>query len=388
MTWWSTSCRKLREAKQHGGVPNAPAVIKPNDTNGGFTWFFDAASRIKSKPAKEASNTDIGDPEQHVDATKDSASVVSADEELNAIIIKNPEMIAASLPGVMKSKGLKVEKVKETWVKLGFTVRKSRVANRESKFQQAMAKLLGRGMKVTMKKEADSTSAFTQVTRERNTLPANFRLQTNKMREADRDNLGEVDEGHKLFEVQLIEEGLGNFNDAYYYHREALESAVPLFTGLKIYADHPSILEEETRPERSVRDILGHFENLSVSGDKEEQAKLVGKVDVLSSEKWAIARMQRAIENAKKFPDKDFVGLSINAAGDAEETPIDEVISWAPASARPKLIEAKANGIDSVKVVRNLKSAISCDFVTEAGAGGKILNFIEGSKNDGKKGSR
>ena len=53
-----------------------------------------------------------------------------------------------------------------------------------------------------------------------------------------------------------------------------------------------------------------------------------------------------------------------------------------------KLAEAKENGIESVKVVRKIKSAVSCDLVTEAGAGGKILNFIEGGNHNGKKRSR
>ena len=39
----------------------------------------------------------------------------------------------------------------------------------------------------------------------------------------------------------------------------------------------------------------------------------------------------------------------------------------APASAKAKLAEAKENGIESVKVVRQIKSAVSCDLVTEAG---------------------
>lgn len=381
MTWWSTSCRKLREAKQHGGVPNAPAKIVPNDTSSGFTWFFDAASRMKAKPKKESSNVDIGDPESKVDVTQDSPS---AEDEVNDILLKTPDIAAATLLNTMKTKGLKVSKVTESYMTLYRQRMYNVMREKSSPMKQACDKLMGRHLIVRKAKEADSGSAMVQVTRERNVLSSNFKVLPSKFKEAERDNLGEVDDGHKIFDCQLIEEGMGNFGDAYYYHREALDSAVQLFTGVKIYADHPSVIEEETRPERSTRDILGHFENLEVVADKDTAAKLIGKVDVLSSEKWAIARMQRAIENAKKFPDKDFVGLSINAAGDAEETPIDEVISWAPASAKPKLLEAKANGIDSVKVVRKLKSAISCDFVTEAGAGGKILNFIEGSNNDGK----
>lgn len=405
MTWWSTSSRKLREAREHGGVPNAPAVIKPNDTNGGFTWFFDAASKLKLKSKKESSNVDVGDPEEDTDVTKDTPK--SADEEVNDILLKNPKMAAATLVNTMKSKGLVVSKVTEAWSKFVERASEGGPGSGPRPGQHGKAKdtkhpygkvtvldktpkSFGKIIRIQQRYaehlkaaeakaiEADSSSAFTQVTRESARLPTKLNLRPSNLREADRDNLGEVDTGHKLFDVQLIQEGMGNFGDAYYYHRDALESAISLFEGLKIYADHPSASEEQDRPERSTRDILGHYEELLVEGDEKTGAVLRGKVDILSSEKWAIARMQRAIENAQKFPDKDFVGLSINATGDADETPIDEVISWAPESAKPKLLEAKANGIDSVKVVRKLNSATSCDFVTEAGAGGKILNIIEG----------
>jgi hypothetical protein len=308
MTLWSTFCRRLIEAKrarEHGGVPNAPAKVVPNTSSSGFTWFFDAAAVLNAK-RKEAKKS------------------------------------------------------------------KSTIGNFSA------SKVYERHLEST-KREADSASSFSQVTRESSSIPVTIKLNTSKLREASRESLGTEDDGHNKFDVVMLVEGLGNFGDAHYYHRTALESAIPLLTGAKIYADHPSALEEETRPERSTRDVLGHYEDLDVDGGDESQAaKLCAVVDIMSSEQWALARMQRAIENAKKFPDKNFVGLSINATGDAEDTPIEEVLSWAPEDAKPKLLEAQQNGIDSVKVVRKLTSAVSCDFVTEAGAGGKINNSIEG----------
>lgn len=191
-------------------------------------------------------------------------------------------------------------------------------------------------------------------------------------------------ESQNKFRVVLIEEGMGNFGNAFYYTKEALENAIPIFTGLKIMADHPSLDEEETRPERSTRDILGHYENLALE-ESGGRSMLCGDVDILPSPDcdWARVRMIRALENASKFPDKPFIGLSINAWGDSQNTPIDEVISKAPEGAKAKLIEAKENGIELVKVVHQLKGAISCDLVTEAGAGGKILNII--GEEDGKE---
>lgn len=225
------------------------------------------------------------------------------------------------------------------------------------------------------KKEADSGTGFVAqqvsgVKRE------SFKFHTHRFSEASVRN---VDNPTK-FRVVLLEEGLGNSNDAFYYSKEALDSAISIFTGAKIYADHPTMEEEQIRPERSTRDILGHFENLSVETSDSGSAILCGDVDTIPSSDcdWARALMIRAVENSEKFPGKEFIGLSINAAGDSESVSIDEVISKAPKGAKPKLEEAKKNGIESVKVVRKINAAVSCDLVTEAGAGGKILNIIQG----------
>lgn len=223
--------------------------------------------------------------------------------------------------------------------------------------------------------EADSGSAFTlqQVS---GIKRESLKFGTTRFSEASVRN---VDNPTK-FRVVLLEEGLGNSNDAFYYSKEALESAVSIFTGAKIYADHPTMEEEQIRPERSTRDILGHFENLSVEISPTGSTVLCGDVDTIPSSDcdWARALMIRAVENSEKFPGKEFIGLSINAAGDSEVMSIDEVMSGAPAGAKPKLEEAKKNGIESVKVVRKINAAVSCDLVTEAGAGGKILNIIQG----------
>lgn len=190
------------------------------------------------------------------------------------------------------------------------------------------------------------------------------------------------------FRVVLIEEGMGNSNDAYYYTRQALESAVEVFNGAKVYVDHPTAEEEEIRPERSTRDAVGHYENLSVETAPEGgQAWLCADLDILPVKATELQRAQmvRAIQNAAKFPGKDFIGLSINASGPSEETPIENVIATAPEGAKQKLVDAQASdGIETVKVVSKINRAVSCDLVTEAGAGGKILNII-GGNTDGQK---
>lgn len=372
MTLLSIFCPKLVEAKQHGGVPNAPAVVKPNSVNGGYSWFFDAASKLGKR--KESSNVAVGDPEKRTDVTKD---VPDADSELNDIVIQNPQISGATLINMMRTKGLKAAKVTEAFRARIADLREAmRESARVSPMEYAAARVLGKSLKIKKTVEADSASAFPQVTRESKDL--DFIVKGCKFLEsASDDGIGPT-----KFNAVLIQEGMGNFGDAFYYTREALESAIPIFTGAKIYADHPSSTDEETRPERSVKDIIGHYENLQVTENKGGQAELTGEVHVLPDKpyEWARALMRQTIEHAKKFPDKNLVGLSINASGGAVETPIDEVLKTAPESAKPKLIEAQQNGIDSVKVVSKIKSAVSCDLVTEAGAGGKIINLIEGDR--------
>src|SRR5690606_38363497 len=91
------------------------------------------------------------------------------------------------------------------------------------------------------------------------------------------------------FEVVLLQEGLGNSSDGNYYSKEALESSVPIFEGKKCYANHPSKIEDEARPERDVKDIIGHFENIRVEEDsKDGRAMLKGDLIILpgSSYDW------------------------------------------------------------------------------------------------------
>lgn len=190
--------------------------------------------------------------------------------------------------------------------------------------------------------------------------------------------------GYTRFKVVMLKEGLGNLKDAYYYTKEAIESAVPVFEGKKIYADHPSADEEQSRPERSVKDVLGHFENVKVIAGEDGQHMLEGELVILPDKpyEWARGLMRHSVEYSKKYPDKDFVGLSINASGDAESKSLASLVEAKiiPEAALPKIKQALDEGVETVKVVSAIKDAVSCDMVTEAGAGGKILSMIEREK--------
>lgn len=195
--------------------------------------------------------------------------------------------------------------------------------------------------------------------------------------------------GGNKFKVVLIQEGLGNFKSAFYYTKECLQASAALFEGKKCYADHPSLIEEQTRPERSTRDILGYFEGVAYAEDSQGRGMLEANLclDQTEAIDWARSLLTNSLEYSKKYQDKDFVGLSINASGEADPADIDDFIksSNVPEAAIPKLLEAKEQGIDQVQVVKALKDAVSCDLVTEAGAGGKILSMIESQKGKSMK---
>ena len=196
-----------------------------------------------------------------------------------------------------------------------------------------------------------------------------------KLRESD-------DSKPSRFRVTLITEGMGNMADGYYYPGETLQESAPLFEGKKIFANHPTVTEEQEHPERSVQDILGHFENVRVGTNAQGAKILEADVVILPGAPFDYARslMEHAVEYAKKYPNQDFIGLSINAAGSAEPIEIDKAIAMAPASARGKLQEAKEKGITEIRYVNKITEAHSCDLVTQPGAGGKVMKLLEEAK--------
>jgi len=191
----------------------------------------------------------------------------------------------------------------------------------------------------------------------------------------------------RKFEVTIIEEGLGNFGDCFYYPAEALVNCYKVFEGKKMYANHPSAQDEYNRPERDVRDILGYFENVR---PQVIEGRTVLKSDFIINEgepfDWARTLMRETIDYKTKHPDQEFIGISINASGDAVEKNIDELLkdSKVPDEAKIKLQEAKDKGIETVRYTTKFSDAISVDLVTQAGAGGKINKMLEGEKQMSK----
>src|SRR5260221_8163582 len=142
-------------------------------------------------------------------------------------------MGAAALFNAMKKKGLMVSDNKK-------------LAGKQEKEAMSVtaqpAGILAKNPLIKKKKESNQTI------RE----PGRFSF-TSRITEArtppNKDGVGP----HK-FKVVLIQEGMGNKKDAFYYPRESLEKAIASFEGKKIFSDHPDSIEDQARPERSVND--------------------------------------------------------------------------------------------------------------------------------------
>lgn len=161
---------------------------------------------------------------------------------------------------------------------------------------------------------------------------------------------GAISEATREVPVLIIKEGMGNKADRHFYSADLLKRVAPLFNGIKAYANHPSKTEETDRPERDVKDIVGYYHSpriVEVDGKSAIAATL--KIIDGSAYDWAWNLVKESAAFAKKFADKDLVGLSINAWG---------------ASHPQETADGTLNMVDDLTEVQ------SADIVTQAGAGG------------------
>ncbi len=137
--------------------------------------------------------------------------------------------------------------------------------------------------------------------------------------------------------VTIIKPGLSANN--YLYTSRVLSQLVPLMEGAKAYLDHEKKSEIKDRGSRSVKDMIGWYENVLQDTDGSIKADLnfiPGKSD------WIV-------EALKANP--SLMGLSINARGQASRQKIDG---------------------RSVLVAESFEKLYSTDLVTEAAAGGQV----------------
>ena len=154
--------------------------------------------------------------------------------------------------------------------------------------------------------------------------------------------------------VILIEAGTNEMKHRHYPVR-TIQEAAPLFTGLKMYINHPTKTEEKERPERNLSDWASTIkESRAIDG------KAVAKVSV--HDPWLRERLAN-----KTF--RENVGLSINAGG---------LISYGKVNGKDMQI------VEKITLSRRNGPA-SVDWVTEAGARGRVASELFESRGRSKK---
>jgi hypothetical protein len=176
---------------------------------------------------------------------------------------------------------------------------------------------------------------------------------------------GSYDPRTRSVDVIIVTEGMGNKRDKHFYTREAIADAVKnrIFESEQAYADHPSKFDDANRPERSVRDLIGYYYDSKLvevtdRGSGKRVAAYGAKFKIQQGLDWVEGIIREAIDFQKRFPDKTYVGISINADGDTVPTERDG---------------------DSINEVVRITEAFSADMVTKPARGGGFLRLVEGA---------
>jgi hypothetical protein len=161
--------------------------------------------------------------------------------------------------------------------------------------------------------------------------------------------------GAKGYEVVLIREGLGNSEDGRWYTKHAVQELVSsgACEGMQAYADHPTLDEEEFLPERSVKDVVGSYRNVTLAeSNGRAEARAVFVPIQGTGYEWVTTLAEAAVGNRTGKP---LVGISLYgaAAGEDRERP---------------------DG--SFGAMADLVRPTSGDIVTNAGAGGEFVRRL------------
>jgi hypothetical protein len=143
--------------------------------------------------------------------------------------------------------------------------------------------------------------------------------------------------------VTIITPGF-NASAQRYYPAETLARACKVFEGVKMYADHPTSLEDKERPERSIKDWVATLKNVRVDA----HGALAGEALVV--EPWMEAKLATLRDKGMLKE----MGISINAVGTATRGEI--------------------RGVQTT-IIERIVRVRSVDFVTEPGAGGEVQIF-------------
>lgn len=194
-----------------------------------------------------------------------------------------------------------------------------------------------------------------------------------RISEAKKDDAGRVS-----YPVIIISQGLGNLGDRNYYTASAIQSGVQVYEGKKAYYDHPTKSQADEQPGRSVRETCGHYENCKVVTDKDGLSVLQADFVPEKNKSEVINKLDHAIEFKKKYPTKDYIGISINGDGEGKECTYEDFVKEFNPSALEMEKISQIEG-QSINAILKLTDAVSADLVTEAGAKGRLL--VESKNN-------
>lgn len=152
--------------------------------------------------------------------------------------------------------------------------------------------------------------------------------------------------------IDLIVEGFGNKRDNHYYSANVLREAAEDFAGAKQYVDHldPEAQRKLNGMPRSVRDLAGRITEAWVTQNDDGKTVIRGKAKIAQPWLWSL------IES-----DPGLIGVSINAWG----------------KSKPGTVEGR-----QARIVEGISKVGSVDWVTEAGAGGKVVSLVEAQLNE------
>ena len=153
--------------------------------------------------------------------------------------------------------------------------------------------------------------------------------------------LSESDANTRKYPVKVIQPGWGSSG---YYSESVLVSSANLFEGAQMFWNHPKSSDNYERPERDLRDLAGVLTNVHYEESNANGAGIYG--DAIVFEPFR--------ETLKEIA--PYIGVSIRAGGKVHE---------GDAEGRSGLIVEEINLVQSV------------DFVTRAGAGGKVVAKFE-----------
>lgn len=167
---------------------------------------------------------------------------------------------------------------------------------------------------------------------------------------------------HLFKNVTIIKSGLGNRRDKHVYTAPALKEAVDggLFENLSSYIDHPTSIEEQVQPERTVRDLAGVYLNPRYEGDG-KSGRVVADLHVLKPHAWLAEGIRELVSMGLGSK----VGISILGSGKISPVKFK--------------LEESGEEIDAHRVDKFL-ALKSADIVTQAGAGGGFATLFESAR--------